>query len=158
MEYSKHRSDVIRLVLELQKELSPDLDTFECLISQSLLQQWPLEHLHESDLFPIKNVAKCILVKKPFVLSCDGRPTLLTKYAVPFEPYGILTPSSLCELIDSRMSDQSVSSALLNEVRKLCRLPQLESLSYLNLREYLDKMSIFTGRDPWVSIHVPPLV
>ena len=151
VEYSKHRSDVIRLVLELQKELAPDLDTFKCLISPALLQQWPLEHLYESDLFTIKNVAKCTLLKKPFVLSCDGSHKLLTKDAVPFEPYSILTPSSVCELIDNRMSDQPVSSALLNEVRKLCRQLQLESLSYLNLREYLDKMSIFTGRDPWVK-------
>ena len=151
VEYSKHRSAVIRLVLELQKELAPDLETFECLISPSLFRKWPLDCLPESDLFPIKNVANCVLRNKPFVLSCDGSHELLTQDAVPFEPYGILTPSSVCELIDSRMSDQPVSSALLNEVRKLCRQPQLESLSYLNLREYLDKMSIFTGRDPWVS-------
>ena len=39
VEYSKHRSAVIRLVLELQKELAPNLETFECLISPSLLQQ-----------------------------------------------------------------------------------------------------------------------
>ena len=148
VEYSKHRSDVIRLVLELQKELAPDLETFECLISPSLLRKWPLDDLPESDLFPIKNVAKSVLRNKPFVLSCDGSHELRTQDAVPFEPYSILTPSSVCELIDSRMSDQPVSSALLNEVRKLCRQPQLESL---NMREYLDKMSIFTGRDPWVS-------
>ena len=151
VEYSKHRSAVIRLILDLQKELAPDLDTFECLISPSLLQQWPLEHLHESDLFPIKNVAKCILLKKPFVLSCDGRHRLLTKNAVPFEPYSILTPSSVCELVDSSISDQTVSSALLDEVKKYCQQPQLESQSNFRLREYLEKMSIFTGRNPLVS-------
>ena len=32
-------SQCIRLVLELQKDLAPDLDTFECLISPSLLQR-----------------------------------------------------------------------------------------------------------------------
>ena len=150
-EYSKHRSAVVRLVLELQKELAPDLDTFECLISPSLLQQWPLEHIHESDLFPIKNVAKCILLKKPFVLSCDGRHKLLTKNAVPFEPYGILIPSSVRELVDSSMSDQTVSSTLLNEVKKYYEQPQLESQSNFRLREYLEKMSIFSGRNPLVS-------
>ena len=151
VEYSEHRSAVIRLVLELQRELAPNLDTFECLISPSLSQQWPLEHLHESDLFPIKNVAKCILLKKPFVLSCDGRHKLLTKNAVPFEPYSILTPSSVCELMDSSMSDQAVSSVLLDEVKKYCQQPQLESQSNFRLREYLEKMSIFTDRNPLVS-------
>ena len=58
VEYSKHRSAVIRLILELQKELAPDLDTFECLISPSLLQQSPPEHLPESDLFTFTDVAR----------------------------------------------------------------------------------------------------
>ena len=70
VEYSKHRSAVIRLVLDLQKELAPDLDTFECLISPSLLKQWPLEHLHESDLFAIKNVVNCFLLNKAVKVLC----------------------------------------------------------------------------------------
>ena len=148
VEYSKHRSAVIRLVLDLQKELAPDLDTFECLISLSLLQQWPLERLPESDLFAIKNVIKCVLLNKPVVLSCDGCHKLLTQNAVLFEPYHILTPSSVCELMDSSKSDQPVSSVLLNQVNEYCQ--QLESQSHLSLREHLDSMSIFAGRNPLV--------
>ena len=66
VEYSKHRSAVIRLVLDLQKELAPDLDTLECLISPSLLQQCPLESVPETaDLFAIKDVARAVLLCKP---------------------------------------------------------------------------------------------
>ena len=149
VEYSKHRSAVIRLVLELQKELAPNLATFECLISPSLLQQWPLEHLPVSDLFAIKDVAKSVLLHKPVILSCkDGSNQLSTETALLFEPYHLLSSSSVCELMES---DQPVSSALLNEVRECCQQPQLESQSHLSLREHLDSMSIFTGRNPLVS-------
>ena len=153
VEYSKHRSAVIRLVLDLQKELAPDLDTLECLISTSLLQQWPLEHLPESDLFTIMNVARSVLCHKSSILSYkDGRNQLSTKDALFFEPYHLLSPPSVCELMDSSKSDQPVSSVLLNEVRECCQQPQLESQSHLSMRKHLDNMSIFTGRNPLVSI------
>ena len=152
VEYSKHRSAVIRLVLDLQNELAPDLDTLERLISPALLQKWPLEHLPLSDLFPIKKVVSCVLLNKPFILSCDGSHQLQTQDAVFFEPYHLLKPSSVCKLMDSSKSDQPVSSALLNEVRECCQQPQLESQSHLSLREHLDSMSIFTGRNPLVSM------
>ena len=149
VEYSKHRSAVIRLVLELQKKLARNLDTFECLISPSLLQQWPIEHLPVSDLFAIKDVAKSVLLHKPVILSCkDDSNQLSTENALLFEPYHLLSSSSVCELMES---DQPVSCALLNEVRECCQQPQLESQSHLSLREHLDSMSIFTGRNPLVS-------
>ena len=149
VEYSKHRSAVIRLVLELQKELAPNLDTFECQISPSLLQQWPLEHLPVSDLFAIKDVAKSVLLHKPVILSCkDDSNQLSTETALFFEPYHLLSSSSVCELMES---DQPVSSTLLNEVRECCQLPQLASQSHLSLRVHLDSISIFTGRNPLVS-------
>ena len=153
VEYSKHRSAVIRLVLELQKELAPDLETLECLISPSLLQQCPLDRLHESDLFTIADVASSILCCNPSVLSYKyGSNSLSTEKAICFEPYHLLSPSTVYELMDSSKSDQPVSSALLNEVRECCQQPQLESQSRLSLRKHLDSMSIFTGRNPLVSI------
>ena len=153
VEYSKHRSAVIKLVLDLQKELAPDLDTLECLISPSLLQQRPLECLSESDLFTIADVASSILHCTPIILSYkDGSNQLSTKEALFFEPYHLLSPSSVCELMDSSKSDQPVSPTLLNEVRECCQQPQLQSQSHLSLRKNLDNMSIFTGRNPLVSM------
>ena len=119
VEYSKHRSAVIRLVLDLQKELAPDLDTFECLISPSLLKHWPLEHLPESYLFTVADVARSILRCKSIILSYkNGTNQMLTKEALFFEPYHLLSPPSVCELMDSSKNDQPVSPALLNEVRE----------------------------------------
>ena len=154
VEYSKHRSAVIRLVLDLQKELAPDLDTLECLISPSLLQQGPLENnLETADLFAIKDVARAVLLNKPVILSCtDDSCQLSTEKALFFEPYHLLSPFSVCELMNSSKSDQPVSSALLNEVRECCQQPQLESQSHLSLKKQLDNMSLFTGRNPLVSM------
>ena len=152
MEYSKHCSDVIRLILEVQKELASDLTTLECLISPSLLQQCPLDQLPESDLFTVSDVAKAILCCKSSILSYkDGSNRMLTKEALSFEPYYLLSPSSVCELMDSSKSDQPVSYAILNEVRKCCQQPCLELQSHQSLKNHLDRMSIFAGRNPLVS-------
>ena len=153
VEYGKHRSNVIRLVLDLQKELVPDLDTVECLISPILLQQsMPLDHLPESDLFVISDVAKSMLNCKPNILNYkDGSTKLQTKQALLFEPYHLLSPSSVCELMDDSKSNQLVSSVILNEVRERCQMPQLEPQSYSSLRKHLDNISLFGGRNPLVS-------
>ena len=154
VEYSKHRSAVIRLVLELQKELAPDLETLECLISPSLLQQCPLKSIPKTtNLYSIKAIARAVLLRKPVIRSCtNDSHQLSTEKALYFEPYHLLSPSSVCDLINSNKSDQPVSSALLNEVRECCQQPQLESQSHLSLRKHLDSMSIFTGRNPLVSM------
>ena len=152
VEFSRHRSAVIRLVLDLQQELAPDLDTFECLISPSLLQQWPMKSLPETNLFSVRSVASCVLLRDPYILSSDGNNQLATSDALLFEPYHLLSPSSVCELMDSGKNDQLVSPALLSEVKECCQQPQLEPLSYLSLREHLNKMSIYAGRNPLVSI------
>ena len=149
VEYSKHRSAVIRLILKLQKELAPDLETFECLISPSFLQRWPLDDLPESVLFPIKNVANCVLRNKLYVLSCAGGHELLTHDAVLFEPYHTLSLPSVCELMDSSNSDQPVPSDLLNQVNEYCQ--HLVPQNHTSLREYLDNMSIYAGRNILVS-------
>ena len=153
VEYSKHQSAVIRLVLDLQKELAPDLDTFECLLFPCLLQQWPLDHLAETDLFAMTDVARSILLHKSCILSYkDGSNQLSTEKALFFEPYYLLSPSSVCELMDSSKSDQLVSHTLLKEIKECCQQPQLmESQSNLSVRKHLDNMSIFAGRNPLVS-------
>ena len=70
--------------------------------------------------------------------------------SLPFEPYHQLSSSSICQLLNPDMADKSVSGPLLQEVRQLCR--QLKgSLKVCELREHLDRLSLFTGRNPLVS-------
>ena len=75
----------------------------------------------------------------------------MTEEALFFEPYHLLSPSSVCELMDSSKSEQLVSPTLLKEVRKCCQWPQLKPQSYACLRECVDKLSMFAGRNPVVS-------
>ena len=153
VEYSKHRSAVIRLVLGLQKELAPNLDTFEGIIPSPIVQHWPLENFSVLDLIPIADVAKSILLHKQLVFSHDAANQVSTEACVLFEPYHLLKPSSVCELMDSSKSDQPVTPLLLNEVRECCQQPQLqEPQSHLSLRKHLDSLSLFVGRNPLVSI------
>ena len=62
VECNKHRSAVIKLVLDLQQQLCPNAETNENLISHSLLKNWPATDvkmsLQDCDLFPIENVAE----------------------------------------------------------------------------------------------------
>ena len=60
--FCKHRSAVIRLVLDLQQQICPNVETNEYLISPSLLTNWPTsDQLCPQDnknLFPIENVCR----------------------------------------------------------------------------------------------------
>ena len=155
LEYIQHRSAVIKLVLALQKLLAPDMDTREGLISPYLLQQWQFQPLADKDLFAIKDVARSMLHHKPFILSCeDGNNKLRTEDVLSLEPYYHLSPSSVCELINSRRADQPVPPSLLHEVRKCCQQSQLKSQSYESLRKFVDSLSMFAGRNPLVSIGI----
>ena len=157
LEYLKHRSSVIRLVLDLLQELGPHLNTSEYLIDQPLLKRLSNEDLHIStdNLLPIENVCKSMLLHKPYILTNTGvRGNLSTKQILKFEPYYRLSPSSVCELMDSSKTDadEPVSPVLLREMRT-CYEPSLQLTihNYTSLRECLDKMSLFAGRNPIVS-------
>ena len=73
VEYTKHRSAVIRLVLDLQQQLCPNVETTEYLVSPSLLNNWSAADWcacpSDKDLFPIENVAKSMLLHRPYLAS-----------------------------------------------------------------------------------------
>ena len=144
------RSSLIDLVRHLQQQYCPCLNVCEFLISLHLIQQYPLDNLPDSDLFDIHHVARSMLLRKKGVPSYQDGRGYLTLEALPFEPYHQLSSSSISQLLDPNMADKSVPGPLLQEVRKLCR--QLNgSLKVNELREHLDRLSLFVGRNPLVS-------
>ena len=157
VECSKHRSAVIRLVLDLKQQLCPNVETDEYLISPSLLNNWSAADWcvspSDNDLFPIENVAKAMLLHRAYILSCahSASDHFATEDVLQFEPYYQLSPSSVCELMDSNKADEIVSRSLLREVKSRYRLNQLERQTHSNLRKCIDQLSIFAGRDPIVS-------
>ena len=152
MEHAKLRSSLISLVHRLHQEHCPSVEVYECLISPSLVQQYPFNDLPDTDLFDIQDVAKSILCRKPFISSqsecCIGR---LPTQSLPLEPYHLLSPSSVCELFNHSNADQPVPTALLHEITKHFSQLKMKPQVYKELREHLDKLSLFSGRDPMVS-------
>ena len=157
VECSKHRSTVIRLVLDLKQQLCPNVEADEYLISPSLLNNWSAADWcvspSDNDLFPIENVAKSMLLHKPYILSRANITSdhFATKDVLQFEPHYQLSPSSVCELMDSSKADEIVSHSLLREVKSRCQLNQLERQTHSSLKKCIDQFSIFAGRNPIVS-------
>ena len=160
LKYLKHRSSVIKLVLDLQQELGPHLHTCEYLVDQPLLKRWPwsTDDLSNGNLLPIVNVCSSMLLHKPYILTDTGKcAKLSTVQILKFEPYYRLRPSSVCELMDSMINcntdaDKPISPVLLYEMQTCFKQSlQLKTHNYLSMRECLDKMSLFAGRNPIVS-------
>ena len=156
MEHAKLRSSLISLVHRLHQEHCPQVEVCECLVSPDLIQHYPLDSLPDSDLFYIQDVAVSILQRKPSILSqdeyCIGR---LPTQSLPLEPYHLLSPSSVCELFNTSNANQPVPATLLCGVQKHFSLQLREKpLVYKELREHLDKLSLFAGSNPLVSCTV----
>ena len=152
VEYAKLRGSLIALIRNLlHKQHSPALEVCEFLISPDLVHQYPIDTIPDTDLFDMCDVARSILHRKPIVLSHgDGRGHLKTP-SLPFEPYHLLAPSYVSQLFNPNMADQPVPGPLLQEVRQLCHQTKVKPQEFGELREHLDRLSLFAGRNPLVS-------
>ena len=149
VEYAKLRGSLVALIRRLLHKHSPAPEVCEFLISPDLVHQYPIDTFPDGDLFDMCDVARSILQRKPVVLSHgDGHGRLKT---LPFEPYHLLAPSCVCQLLNPNMADQPVPGPLLQEVRQLCHQTKIKPQEYKELREYLDKLSLFAGSNPLVS-------
>ena len=152
MEHAKLRSSLISLVHRLHQEHCPSVVVYGCLISPSLVQQYPFNALPDTDLFDIQDVAESILCRKPSIPSqsecCIGR---LPTQSLPLEPYHFLSPSSVCELFNCSNADQPVPTSLLHEITKHFSQLKMKPQVYKELRKRLDRLSLFAGRNPLVS-------
>ena len=151
IEHAELRSSLIGLVRYLQQQYCPRLNVREFLISPDLIQRYPLDNLPDSDLFDIHHVAQCVLLRKSVVPSYQDGRSFFRVQSLPFDPYHQLSSSSVSQLLNPVMADQPVPAPLLHEVRKLCHHSKVDSLVYKELREHLDKLSLFAGRNPLVS-------
>ena len=150
VEYAKLRGSLIALIRRLLHKHSPAPEVCEFLISPNLVHQYPIDTFPDTDLFDMCDIARSILQCKPVILSHgDGRGHLKTQ-SLPFEPYHLLAPSYVSQLFNPNMADQPVPGPLLQEVKQLCRQLK-ESLKVSELREHLDKLSLFGGTNPLVS-------
>ena len=148
-------SSVIRMILDLQHQLCSAVSTCECLISPSLLDHYPFDALPDTDLFTMRDVAKSMLLQYDLVLDRkEGQNELVTKDALSCEPYYLLQPSSVCQLFNQSMASQPVPDPLLQEVLRYYQLPHQKLQDNSELKEWVNKHSIFAGRNPLVSCSV----
>ena len=148
-------SSVIRMILDLQQQLCSVVSTCECLISPSLLDRYPFDALPDTDLFVMRDVARGMLLHHKVLLDRkEGMNTYSTDEALSCEPYCLLLPSSVCQLFKQNMASQPVPDPLLQEVLRYCQQPQQNPRDHKELRECVNKHSIFAGRNPLVSYNV----
>ena len=148
-------SSVIRMILDLQQQLCGVVSTCECLISPSLLDRYPFDALPDTDLFVMRDVARAMLLHHKVLLDRkSGRNKLPTDEALSCEPYYLLQPSSAYQLFRQSMASQPVPDPLLQEVLRYCQQPQQKPRDHKELRECVNKHSIFAGRNPLVSCSV----
>ena len=146
-------SSVIRMILDLQHQLcSAVVTTCECLISPSLLVRYPFDALPDTDLFDLPTVARSMLLHHKLLLDqTEGKNEFSTDKALLCEPYYLLQPSSVCQLFNQSTASQPVPDPLLQEVLRYCQLPLQKPRDHKELRECVNKHSIFAGRNPLVS-------
>ena len=138
VEHAKLHSTLISLVRHLHQEHFRRLKVCKCLVSPSWIQQYPFDDLPNTDLFDIQDVAMSYL------------PT----QSLPLEPYHVISPSSVCKLFNSSLADQPVPATLLYEVQEKLHLFKEDIQVHEKLRDYLDKLNIFAGRNPLVCFTV----
>ena len=160
IDFCKHRSAVIRLILDLQQQLCPNIDVAEYLTSRSYLRNWSSSEKvcppSKSELLPIENVANSMLQRKLFIFTSSGIISdFRTKDALKYEPYYQLSPSSVCELMDSSKADEPVSQTLLRKIENICQFQVKQVTQRSSLRKKIDQMSIFVGKNPVVSCKYP---
>ena len=151
IEHAELRSSLIALVHHLQQQYCPRLNVCEFLISPDLIQKYPLDNLPDSNLFDIHHVARSMLLHKKGIPSYQDGRGYLTLEALPFEPYHQLSSSFVCQLLNPNIANQPVPGPLLQEVRQLCHQTKVKPQEFCELREHLDRLSLFAGRNPLVS-------
>ena len=146
-------SSIIRMILDLQQQLCSVVSTCECLISPSLLSRYPFDILPDTDLFEFCDAAKSLLLHHELLLDRkEGMNEYSIKIALAFEPYYLLQPSSVCQLFNQTLDSQPVPDSLFQEVSRYCQQAS-KPQDHRELRECVNRHSIFAGRNPLVSSH-----
>ena len=177
MECVKHRSEVIKCILEAKEELSPVVTMNESLIHPGCLT--PL------NLFFISELAEALVEEESILVSQPGKTVVEVERLLHFEPYTCFSVEMLRVLFAEDNSEEIVSEAFLDVVSKTAhtKVDQLKRVfsidtiklqqdqpeyqckqvfqvwkestqtpTYRSLRSALDKYSVFCGRNPLVSV------
>ena len=105
-------------------------------------------------------VCQCCIKNHAYIVTCTNiKSELTTEQILIYEPYLQLNFPFICDLMDTSKSDEPVSPDLLSGMKMDCSSQlQAKRWSYSSLREYLDEMSLFAGKNLLVSQHACKVV
>ena len=181
MECVKHRSQVIKCILETSKEeLSPVVTMKESLINPGCLTPPTIRSSLHS--FSLSELAEVLVEEKSVLVSQPGKAIVEVEQLLHFEPYSCFSVETLEELFAEENSGKIVSEIYLsktahtrvNQLKQVLLSIKLQRVqpgyrceqvfqvwkentqtpTYSALRSALDKYSVFCGRNPLVSVCV----
>ena len=151
MEYARLRSGITSMIRSLQREHSPMDEPKECIMSPSLVKQYPISSIPESEIFAIDRVARSVLLKKPYVHGDRG----LRVDELPVDAYSSLSHLSVCQLLDSSISDSKpVPYSLVDDIHNQWPQIQMEFTDFHSVRKYMSRLSIFSRKNILVSLQL----
>jgi ankyrin repeat protein/signal recognition particle receptor subunit beta len=172
----KHRSEVIRTVLECLSRFCPRVSVTESYIDASFPLRYPFDLNLDKAFCTVQALAETIVSDEPSVFLSCGK-TVPTERFLSFEPYTEIELPTLQELWDDHNENKIISDSFLLEFasRKLnwfaklfsdsAKIPSSKDdlyyellkwkdnkMTYKQFRQKLDQYSVFAGRNVLVSI------
>ena len=145
------RSKLIMLIYHLQKIHCLTVTTREFLLHPSLLENYPFSDFTDNDIFTMEAVAKATLKKDPYVLTLSQTKRIETEKALPHEPYTLIHPNYVGQLLQPDKVKEEVPATIVNTVYKLWKEKgfdiQLDVTNRGTMKESLDRMSVFRSRN-----------
>ena len=182
MECVKHRSQVIKCILEVKEELCSAVTMNESLIHPGFLTQPTSTPSLRIQLYSLSELAEAFLEREFVLVSQPGKTMIEVEELLHYEPYTCFSVEMLRVLFAEENSKEIVSGTFMDVVNKsahtkvdklrevvsidTAQLQQdqpeyqykqvfqlwKESPTYGSLRSALDKYSVFCGRNPLVSL------
>ena len=149
----KLRSTLIAQILAILQDFFPQVKLDEYLVSSSEVIQLLERDLVDMNVFSMHDVARCILASAADIEEKVPLSSLLSS-----DPYQLLPPSVVQLLFDRDKSSQPVSESILRELRGHGEVMGSLSLpanpTHQDVQDQLNKLSVFAGRNPFVSLCV----
>lgn len=152
------RCTLIAEILLICKEFCPYCDVQECLISPSdILIHQDLSELRSS-LYSIDQVARAALLNVDKVTNVLKANEISVSFILgEIEPYLRLSLETISDLFNQSMSKNIIPSETLKCIEEKCfplQIKDSNDINYESLCNYLNKYSVFAGRNPIVSYPV----
>jgi len=164
MDCVKHRSQVIKCILEAKEELSPVVTMKESLIHPGCLT--PPTSFSSVQLYSLSELAEALVEEESVLVSQPGKTVVEVEQLLHFEPYTCFSVEMLKVLLAEKNSSEIVAEEFLEVVSRTshkrieyqCKQvfqvwkESTQTPTYRSLRSVLDKYSVFCGRNPLVSV------